>query len=443
MLLANRSYFTLLLPLIANAAPGELLWSDEFDIEGQPNHQFWTLDLGGGGWGNSEFQTYTDSPENLSVNNGSLKITALRPTIDTFTSARIQTDNKVFVQYGTIEARIKIPNIDSGLWAAFWTLGQNFPDVKWPDCGEFDIMEIGGARAYRAGVPNRQVLSAVHWIQEDQHSPAVSVATHPSELHEDFHIYRLEWTPDSVTMTVDEYQTLSLNINVKSCFECEELHQPHRIVLNLAVGGGFTYVPGSPYEPYDPNRVTASIPATMEVDYVRVYDNGFTRLSGSAFDGPVTEPTLPETDAPLPPPPPAPITNAPTTLAPVSPQPTTSPTYTAPTESPTTETPTFLPTETLTMSPSDPPSFAPSLRPSVALSTSINPTQTTTNDPTISLQPSDNGSSMEPSFVATLEDTKIEQSPETSGVQQLRGPGWLTIALSIATVCFALSRNNE
>jgi len=53
-----------------------LVWSDEFDVDGAPNPSNWTYDLGAGGWGNNEVQTYTDDPENVVVEGGMLKITA-------------------------------------------------------------------------------------------------------------------------------------------------------------------------------------------------------------------------------------------------------------------------------------------------------------------------------------------------------------------------------
>ncbi len=54
-----------------------LVWSDEFDVDGAPDPANWTYDLGAGGWGNGESQTYTDNPENVRVEDGMLKITAI------------------------------------------------------------------------------------------------------------------------------------------------------------------------------------------------------------------------------------------------------------------------------------------------------------------------------------------------------------------------------
>src|SRR5262245_57385429 len=41
-------------------------WSDEFNV-GQSDLSLWTYDLGGGGWGNNERQTYTSNTNNVFV----------------------------------------------------------------------------------------------------------------------------------------------------------------------------------------------------------------------------------------------------------------------------------------------------------------------------------------------------------------------------------------
>lgn len=122
-----------------------LLWSDEFNDDTLDTN-VWSYDLGNGGWGNHELQTYTNFPENCKVENGLLQITARRTTLDpaqgssnseyittarnadhdntVFTSARIKSENAVSFQYGVIEARIRVPQMDAGLWPAFWTMGE-------------------------------------------------------------------------------------------------------------------------------------------------------------------------------------------------------------------------------------------------------------------------------------------------------------------------------
>ena len=50
-----------------------LAWSDEFNGTSL-NQQFWSYNIGSGGWGNNELQYYTNNSNNIQVNNGSLKI---------------------------------------------------------------------------------------------------------------------------------------------------------------------------------------------------------------------------------------------------------------------------------------------------------------------------------------------------------------------------------
>src|ERR1700737_1086697 len=71
-----------------------LVWSDEFDgpANSQPDPTKWAYDLGGGGWGNAELETYTSSAENAHVDgNGNLVVRALRSSSTRYTSARLKT----------------------------------------------------------------------------------------------------------------------------------------------------------------------------------------------------------------------------------------------------------------------------------------------------------------------------------------------------------------
>jgi len=60
-----------------NSMFNTLVWSDEFDVDGAPDPANWNYDLGGGGFGNGEQQTYTNEPENVIVEDGLLRITAI------------------------------------------------------------------------------------------------------------------------------------------------------------------------------------------------------------------------------------------------------------------------------------------------------------------------------------------------------------------------------
>ena len=45
----------------------QLVWSDEFNgaAGSPPDPTKWNYDLGDGGWGNGELETYTNSPDNV------------------------------------------------------------------------------------------------------------------------------------------------------------------------------------------------------------------------------------------------------------------------------------------------------------------------------------------------------------------------------------------
>jgi|TARA_B110000503_G_scaffold142290_1_gene238598 beta-glucanase (GH16 family) len=257
-------------PLVANAqAP---LWSDEFNSGTAPNPSVWTADLGNWGWGNSELQNYTNNQSNVRVENGNLVITAQKigsGSGASFTSARIKTLDKLTVKYGTIEARIKVPDLGNGLWPAFWTLGNNFPQVGWPFCGELDIMEMGYGSAINQGIVNSFMGSAAHW---DSNGYAFYGGTYnsPVNLNDDYHIFRMEWTPSFVSTYLDS--NLVWSIDISSVAQFSEYHAPHFILLNLAVGGSLTGI-------FSAGAITAPFPAEYLIDYVRIYDNGYTVLN--------------------------------------------------------------------------------------------------------------------------------------------------------------------
>jgi beta-glucanase (GH16 family) len=268
-----------------STAFGQVIWSDEFDTGTTLDSTVWSYDLGAGGWGNRELQEYTSAPQNVRIENGNLVITARESTgggTDRgFTSARVRTEDKLTFKYGTIEARMKVPDLADGLWPAFWTLGNNFSRVGWPYCGELDIMEMGSSSAIAAGVINRRVGSAAHWDNQGTwagYDQSLDVA---SNLDDGFHIFSMNWTPRQVTTYIDGKQIWTFHIETGFCADCSEFHQAHFIILNLAVGGNYTGL-------LDSNQITATTPAEMLIDYVRIYDNGHTELGGSSLpDQPV------------------------------------------------------------------------------------------------------------------------------------------------------------
>lgn len=234
-----------------------LIWSDEFDYSGLPNASNWNMETGGGGWGNNELQYYTNTEGNAKVENGILTITARKETVgdNQYTSARITTQNKFDFQYGRIEARIKLP-YGQGLWPAFWMLGANFGSVGWPACGEIDIMEMVGG----AGRENT-VHSTLHWDNNGSHADYGQSYTLSSGIFADnYHIFSIEWNSQEIKGFVDDTEYFVADITPAAL---SEFQKNFFIILNVAVGGNW---PGSP-------DGSTTFPQTMEVDYVRVYQD--------------------------------------------------------------------------------------------------------------------------------------------------------------------------
>ncbi|CAJ1947415.1 unnamed protein product [Cylindrotheca closterium] len=261
----------------------QLIFADEFDVPGPPDPLVWSYDKGDWGWGNAELQRYTDDSKNVQVQNGKLVIRAHRVEDagrSQFTSARIKTLNKVTFQYGRVEAFMKMPDLRNGLWPAFWTLGNDFPIVGWPACGEIDIMEMGHSSGIQEGTVNRKVGSAAHWEHEDDTwANYFDYYTAPSNLNDgSFHNYTLNWTPKFLETYVDGTLVWKMDISHPNCpaDKCSEFHKPHFFLLNLAIGGRYTDI-------LTPSGITAPFPAELQVDYVRLYTNQWTHVGGSYF----------------------------------------------------------------------------------------------------------------------------------------------------------------
>jgi len=230
----------------------QIVWQDEFDIDGAPDASRWTYELGGGGWGNAELQTYTDKAENVVVENGVLKITAL-DNGSPYTSARMITKGLFEQAYGRFEARIKMP-YGPGIWPAFWLLGGDIDQNPWPQCGEIDIME------YRGQQPNI-IHGSVHGPGYSGASPITkSFGLQNGRFDTDYHVYAIEWTKDYIRYFVDN--TIYQEIIPKDVEDKGDwvYDHPFYMLLNLAVGGNYVGFPTS----------ETIFPQTMEVDWVRV-----------------------------------------------------------------------------------------------------------------------------------------------------------------------------
>jgi beta-glucanase (GH16 family) len=251
------------------SASWKLVWADEFEKDGRPDPRNWGYEAGF--VRNREHQWY--QPDNAWCEKGLLIIESRRerkqnPNYDPnskdwkanreyadYTSASLITKDRRQWQYGRFEMRGRI-DTRSGLWPAFWTLGV---EGVWPSNGEIDIMEY-----YRG-----MLLANVAWASEKPWTPVWDDVRKPITEFNDqewsgkFHLWRMDWDEKNIRLYVDEIllnttdlkDTFNKNPEGKNPF-----HQPHYILLNLAIGG----TNGG-----DPSKT--DFPARFEVDYVRVY----------------------------------------------------------------------------------------------------------------------------------------------------------------------------
>jgi beta-glucanase (GH16 family) len=246
-----------------------LVWADEF--EGTTlNLSKWEPQIGDGcaegicGWGNNELQHY--KAENAVVSNGTLKIIAKKERVraKNYTSARIRTKNLADFTYGRYEARIKLP-AGAGLWPAFWMLSTDEPYGGWPKSGEIDIMEFVASKP-------ETVLGYIHYGPDwpnNQHQGNYFHLYDGSKFTDNFHVFAIEWEPNIIRWYVDD-----ILYSVKTKDDVAPYNWPFdhnfHMILNVAVGGNL----GGPVD-------DSIFPATMEVDYVRVFDGPKPTISGN------------------------------------------------------------------------------------------------------------------------------------------------------------------
>ena len=251
-----------------NPSPcSQLIWEDNFDGTTLDASK-WSAQLGDGcdigncGWGNNEEQYYTDRSANIVVENGVLKIIALKEDYSgkAYTSARVRSFNKGDFTFGRIEASIKLPK-GAGSWPAFWMLPTDEVYGSWPQSGELDIMEfqgktptfVSGTAHYGGPLPDHKFRGLIQTLPSGQF------------YYDNFHTFAIEWDSTSIRWYMDDinYHTLTNASILPNAFPFD---QRFHVILNNAIGG---YLGGI--------VDNTTFPQVMEVDYVRVYSIPFNR----------------------------------------------------------------------------------------------------------------------------------------------------------------------
>ncbi len=256
---------------IDNKDDYKLVWSDEFEKDGRPDTNNWHYE--NGFVRNRELQYY--QPENACCKDGKLVIEARRERRQNpqhvsgnedwrknreyaeYTSSSLLTRGLHSWMYGRFEMCARI-DTRPGLWPAFWTLGIG---GGWPHNGEIDIMEYY----------DDMILANIAWGGEKRRQPVWDTFKLPldsllktdSSWSDEFHVWRMDWDNESIRLYLDDklMNTADLAVTFNRDEEGKNpFHQPHYIIINLAVGG----TSGG-----DPSHT--EFPAYYKIDYIRVY----------------------------------------------------------------------------------------------------------------------------------------------------------------------------
>jgi beta-glucanase (GH16 family) len=312
-----------------HAQIGEVIWEENFD-----DLDNWMIITGNGawGWGNGELEFYHENNVEIAgvpgePGNNALLITARQETEPEFvdqwgnplnyTSGKVSTKAKVSVQYGVIETRVRVPDLDLGGWPAVWMLGT--ANYTWPRCGELDVMELGATQEFRNlhdehnggngadnSTVNQMAMANALFFSEDAITPenpsgAHSLSWDPDDeycrpyynydtpLNDRFVTYRMYWDEESVRFTIlddgDEFDLYASPFAIDST--SLEFRQPFYLIANLAIGGVFT----DAYNLGDPGSgapVSMPFPAEMYVDYIKVMEwnqQGEVHIGPPTFQG--------------------------------------------------------------------------------------------------------------------------------------------------------------
>ena len=182
-------------------------------------------------------------PGGVSVSDGALHLTARRRVVTedghryAFTSGMVATAGTFHFTYGYVQFRAHVPS-GTGLWPALWLLPSS---ESWPP--EIDVLEVQGADPSVAAL----TYHPIHRRQEQRQ-------VHTTNLSEGWHVFAIDWTPDSIVWYVDGRAAFEVTGDVPS--------QPMYLVMDLAVSG------------LQPPNASTTFPASLDVNDVRVWQPG-------------------------------------------------------------------------------------------------------------------------------------------------------------------------
>jgi beta-glucanase (GH16 family) len=276
---------------VPDSTVGSVKWTPALCQEfngplGPPDTTAWNFDLGNGGFGNNEIETYCGPPgyaNNPSQCPTSFSVSTANSYVDgkghlviqvinsagTWYSARLKTQSLQNFLYGRIEASIQLPDTTNpGLWPAFWWLGSSSPTTPWPNCGEADIMENWSPSVLNGPGP-AQNRASIHTALTGGNGIGARY-TFPSgeQANTAFYAYGVIWSANMLQFYVTPTTTPQTSIQPFFIVTASDLpsgdswpfNATAYLIANVAVGG---ILGGS--------TATTPSPDEMTIDYIRNY----------------------------------------------------------------------------------------------------------------------------------------------------------------------------
>lgn len=171
-----------------------------------------------------------------------------------YTGADVELKEPYKIQYGYLEARVKV-NCGIGFFPAFWIFGTvNGPEHQGTEYQEVDIFEMiyGDTIEGTNQMCNENIMTSnIHYVK-----PQGGNVNPPSFYritdYRNYHNYGLEWTPSKLIYYVDG-----------AIYRIEKnngIYDPKTVILNFAV-----------HEKKANEELESVFPGVMHVDYVRFY----------------------------------------------------------------------------------------------------------------------------------------------------------------------------
>ena len=230
------------------------IFQENFSQDGKINQQNWNIEVGTK-WANNESQCYVENEKNGYIKDGLLHLVAtLNPGSECkYQSTRINTRGKFEFQYGRLTIRAKMPK-GCGAWPALWLMGNTDKNrVRWPLCGEIDLVEFAGNRP---GI----ITCAIHTDTYNHRINTDKGASIPvQDASDQFHDYTLDWTTNYLSFQIDGKEFFKVEKMANDRVNEWPFDQPYYLIINLAVGGW-----------YGGKIVDEDLPYHMEIASIKV-----------------------------------------------------------------------------------------------------------------------------------------------------------------------------